>query len=79
MTPPGVMMELPTLFDLGGGPPLGHSLDDLVLAMLAEPARSVCVVCEGTLEQVPGGVRCVDCGSQILVGAEPTPAWVPEL
>ena len=76
MTPPGVMMELPTLFNVDGQPPLGHSLDDAVLTMLAEPAGGVCIVCDGGVETVAGGVRCVDCGSELLLGAEPAPAWV---
>jgi hypothetical protein len=76
MTPPGVLMELPTLFTVDGEPPLGHSLDDAVLKALAEPAREVCLVCDGTLEPVPGGVRCVGCGSELLLGAEAVPAWV---
>jgi hypothetical protein len=76
MTSPGVMMELPTLFTVDGQPPLGHSLDDAVLKMLAEPAGGVCLVCDGAVEAVPGGVRCIACGSELLLGAEPAPAWV---
>lgn len=76
MTPPGVMMELPTLFTVDGEPPLGHSLDDVVLKVLAESAGAVCLVCDGTVDPVPGGIRCVECGSELLLGAEAVPAWV---
>ena len=76
MTPPGVMMELPTLFTVDGTPPLGASLDDAVLRVLARPGAGVCLVCNGAVESVPGGVRCVDCGSEVLLGPEPAGAWV---
>ena len=75
MTPPAVMIELPRLFTLDDRPP-GQPLEDAVLGMLADPASVRCLVCEGALESVPGGVRCVDCGSELLLGAEPAPAWV---
>ena len=76
MTPPAVMIELPRLFPVDDQHPSLHSLEDAVLAMLADPTSALCLVCDGALEHVPGGVRCVDCGSELLLGPEPAPAWV---
>jgi len=76
MTPPAVMAELPRLFPLEDHHPFGHTLEDAVLAMLADPTNAICLVCDAALERVPGGARCVDCGSELLIGAEPSPAWV---
>jgi hypothetical protein len=76
MTPPTVMAELARLFPLDDHDPPGHSLEDAVLDMLADHAGASCLVCDGALERVPGGVRCVGCGSELLLGVEPAPAWV---
>ena len=76
MTPPAVMIELPRLFPLDDQHPAGRLLEDAVLEILAGPTSASCLVCDGALQYIPGGVRCVDCGSELLLGAEPAPAWV---
>ena len=69
------MTELPRLFTPDDRPQ-GATLEDAALGILADPVGVQCLVCAGTLERVPGGARCLDCGSELLLGAEPAPAWV---
>ncbi len=54
----------------------GRSLEDVVLEALAEVEHGMCPVCAGALHAIVGGVRCEACGSEILSGPEPAPAWV---
>ena len=73
-----MMMELPRLFplDVTSSAP-GPSLDDAVLEVLAGTDRGTCLVCEGHTYAIHGGARCEDCGSELLVGAEPAGGMRP--
>lgn len=72
MSPPAMMMELPRLFPVEDDPlTSGRSLDDAVLELLAAAAHGSCLVCGGTTEAIVGGARCHECGSELLMGAEP--------
>jgi hypothetical protein len=77
MTPPAaVVMEFPRLFALEDGAyAAGPSLDDVVLQILADADHGSCLVCEGTTRPIVGGVRCQDCGAELVMGAEPAPLW----
>lgn len=75
MTPPAVT-DVPRLFPIEVQDHRGRSLEDLVLAALADVDHGMCPVCDGPLRPIAGGVRCGDCGSEILYGPEPAPAWV---
>ncbi len=62
----------PTLFVIDGGG--SGTLDDVVLGVLAQPELSPCPVCKGQLDVVAGGVVCRECGSELLMGSEPSVA-----
>ncbi len=74
MTPPAVMTEPARLFAVPDSP-RGRSLEDAVLATLAEPSRSPCLVCDGPLTTIAAGVRCADCGSELAWGVDRPVAW----
>ena len=74
MSAPTVTAEPPRLIPVEGGS-RERTVDEIVRLVLAEPVRSRCVVCNGRLDVVTGGVRCSECHSELLVGVEPTMAW----
>jgi hypothetical protein len=74
VTPPALTAEPPRLSSVEDEP-RERMLDEIVRGVLAEPLRSPCVVCGGGLDVVAGGVCCVDCASELLVGVEPAVAW----
>ena len=76
MTPPAMMMERPRLFLLDDErtAPV-RSLDDVVLELLAAADHGTCLVCDGRTHAIVGGAECEDCGSELLLGAEPAPLW----
>jgi len=76
MTPSVVSDETLRLFAIEVQDHRGRSLEDVVLEVLADVDHGVCPVCAGSLHPVAGGVGCGVCGSEILAGAEPAPAWV---
>jgi len=77
MTPPSVISDdMLRLFSIEVQDHRGRSLEDVVLEVLADVEHGVCPICAGSLHAVPGGARCGVCGSEILTGAEPAPAWV---
>ena len=76
MSPPALMMELPRLFPLDEASSVqGQSLEDAVLEILADTDHGTCLVCEGRTHPIHSGARCEDCGSELLMGAEPAPLW----
>ena len=76
MTPPAMMMELPRLFPVEDEVSAqSRSLDDVVLEILASTDHGVCLVCDGRTHTIIGGARCDECGSELLMGAEPAPRW----
>lgn len=76
MTPAAISNEMLRLFAIEVQDHRGRSIEDVVLEALADVEHGVCPVCAGALQRVAGGVRCAGCGSEILSGAEPAPAWV---
>ncbi len=76
MTPAAVTDDALRLFPIEVQDNRGRSLEDVVLEAMADSEHGVCPVCGGSLGPVAGGVRCGACGSEILAGAEPAPAWV---
>ena len=57
----------PRLFVIEGqarGPE--RSLNDVVLAMLGTHGPGSCLVCDGRTRAVPAGVRCDDCGAELV-------------
>ena len=70
------MHEPPRLFPLDGD---GQTLEDAALAVLAAGDEARCLVCDGALQLVMGGVECEDCGTALLLGEETTEShalWV---
>jgi hypothetical protein len=76
MTPSVVSDETLRLFAIEVQDHRGRSLEDVVLEALADVEHGVCPVCAGRLHPIAGGAACTICGSEILSGAEPAPAWV---
>ena len=52
------------------------TLADRVHLVLADPDAHGCVVCGGVLRRREGGVRCRDCGSELVWGPAPQGVWV---
>lgn len=76
MTPPVTAVASPTLFPIEVHDNRGRSLEDVMLEVLADADHGPCPVCDGALAAIIGGVRCGDCGAEILQGEEPAPTWV---
>ena len=74
--PPAITDATLRLFPIGVQDHRARSLEDVVLEALTDAEHGLCPVCAGALGPIPGGVRCRDCGSEVLAGAEPAPAWV---
>lgn len=67
MSHPAAATSPPRLFVIDGqarGPE--RSLNDVVLAMLGTHGPGRCLVCDGRTRAVPAGVRCDDCGSELV-------------
>lgn len=47
-------------------PPAERSLEFVILQALADPGVVRCPICRGRTQEVPGGVECFECGSQIV-------------
>jgi hypothetical protein len=76
MTSTALIMERPRLFVVEDQAyAMGQSLDDVVLELLANADHGSCLVCDGTTHAIVGGARCEDCGTEIVMGAEPAPLW----
>lgn len=76
MTPAAPMIERPQLFVVVDEPSVaGPSLDDMVLALLADADHGVCLVCNGPTHAIVGGAQCDDCGAEVVMGAASSELW----
>lgn len=76
MTPIAPMIERPRLFVVDDEASItGPSLDDAVLALLADADHGVCLVCSGRTRAIAGGARCDDCGAEVVMGAASAELW----
>jgi hypothetical protein len=69
-------VDTPRLFPIEVHDHRGRTIEDVVLEALTDGGTSICPVCAAPTTAVPSGVRCDTCGSEVLAGAEPAPAWV---
>jgi hypothetical protein len=72
----GVALTEPPLWVEAADEPVGPSLDEAVMRVLADPAGAPCLVCGGHVWAAAGGADCEECGSEIRREDWSRRAWV---